>query len=180
MYNDFFFHRHNEFWKHNALCKLPHLLSATGMLACGEDLGMVPDCVNEVMWREKILSLEMQCMDKGRPWPELSVCATSSHDMDGIRRQNSDDKDPIECRGILQGHLNSCSMLAIFPLQDWLSMDGSLRAPDPAAERINDPADPDNKWRWRMHLSIDALLKADAFNAELKSLVQSSGRMICD
>ena len=180
MYNDFFFHRHNEFWKHNALRKLPHLLSATGMLACGEDLGMVPDCVNEVMWHEKILSLEMQCMDKGRPWPELSVCATSSHDMDGIRRQNSDDKDPIECRRILQGHLNSCSMLAIFPLQDWLSMDGSLRAPDPAAERINDPADPDNKWRWRMHLSIDALLKADAFNAELKSLVQSSGRMICD
>ncbi|MBO4427396.1 MAG: 4-alpha-glucanotransferase, partial [Bacteroidales bacterium] len=34
IWNDFFFHRHNEFWKRNALTKLPHLLSATGMLAC--------------------------------------------------------------------------------------------------------------------------------------------------
>ena len=38
MYNDFFFRRHNDFWKINALKKLPELLSATGMLACGEDL----------------------------------------------------------------------------------------------------------------------------------------------
>ena len=176
LWNDFFFHRHNDFWKRNALAKLPHLLSATGMLACGEDLGMVPDSVPEVMAREKILSLEMQRMDKGHAWPYLSVCATSSHDMTSIRLWNSDDKDPIECRRILQDHLNSGSMLAIFPLQDWMSMDGDLRNPDPNAERINDPADPDNKWRWRMHVSIEDLLKNDEFNGEVAGLIAGSGR----
>ena len=45
MYNDFFFHRNDKLWRHNAERKLPELLDVTGMLACGEDLGMVPDCV---------------------------------------------------------------------------------------------------------------------------------------
>ena len=176
MYNDFFFHRHNEFWKRNALRKLPHLLGATGMLACGEDLGMVPDCVNEVMSYWKILSLEMQRMDKGHGWPLLSVCATSSHDMTGIRLWNAEDHDPVECRRILQNHLASCSMLAIFPLQDWLSMDGELRNPDPEKERINDPADPHNKWCWRMHIDTTTLVHSDGFNEELSNLIKSSDR----
>ena len=38
LYDDFFYHRHNAFWKESAMRKLPSLLSATGMLACGEDL----------------------------------------------------------------------------------------------------------------------------------------------
>ena len=127
LYIDFFYHRHNGFWAYNAMRKLPKLLSCTGMLACGEDLGMVPDCVPGVMDHEKILSLEMQRMEKGRPWPYLSVVATSSHDMTSIRLWNGDDKTPEECRNILKAHLDACSMLAIFPLQDWLSMDGGLR-----------------------------------------------------
>ena len=176
LYNDFFFHRHNAFWARNAMRKLPKLLSSTGMLACGEDLGMIPDCVHGVMDHEKILTLEMQRMDKGRPWPELSVAATSSHDMTSIRLWNSTDKAPGECRNILKGHLDSCSMLAIFPLQDWLSMDGTLRWPNPAEERINDPADPDNKWCWRMHLSIRALMESSGFCTEVATLVKDSGR----
>ena len=93
LYNDFFYHRNDGFWKDKAERKLPALLGATGMLACGEDLGMVPDCVPEVMWNEKILSLEIQRMPKqswmeyGRPEknPYLSVCATSTHDMSPLR-----------------------------------------------------------------------------------------------
>ena len=64
LYNDFFYHRHDEFWRRNAEKKLPELLGATGMLACGEDLGMVPDCVPGVMDREKILSLKMRGMEQ--------------------------------------------------------------------------------------------------------------------
>ena len=56
LYNDFFFHRNDSMWRHNAERKLPELLDATGMLACGEDLGMVPDCVAGVMEHETILS----------------------------------------------------------------------------------------------------------------------------
>ena len=176
LYTDFFFHRHNDFWARNAMRKLPKLLSCTGMLACGEDLGMVPDCVPGVMDHEKILSLEMQRMEKGRPWPYLSVVATSSHDMTSIRLWNGNEKSPEECRRILKEHLDSLSMLAIFPLQDWLSMDGALRWPNPAEERINDPADPDNKWRWRMHLTTTQLLESSEFCTKVASLVKDSRR----
>ncbi len=93
MCEDFFYHRHNDFWKRCALMKLPELLSATGMLACGEDLGMIPACVPEVMHGQSILSFEMQRMPKeygvewGNPanYPYLSVCSTSSHDMSSLR-----------------------------------------------------------------------------------------------
>ena len=176
LYNDFFFHRHNAFWARNAMRKLPKLLSCTGMLACGEDLGMVPDCVPDVMDHERILSLEMQRMEKGRPWPYLGVVATSSHDMTSIRLWNGDEKSPEECRSILKAHLDSCCMLAIFPLQDWLSMDGSLRWPNPAEERINDPANPGNKWCWRMHLTTTQLLESTAFCTEVATLVKDSNR----
>ena len=94
MYNDFFFRRHNDFWRINAEKKLPELLSATGMLACGEDLGMVPDCVPGVMNHERILSLRMRGMEAEGPWKELSVCATSSHDMETLRMQCPSDPEP--------------------------------------------------------------------------------------
>ena len=85
MYNDFFYHRHNEFWKQEAMRKLPPLISSTRMLVCGEDLGMIPHCVPEVMKTLQILSLEIQRMPKypeyefGDIWhyPYLSVCTTS-------------------------------------------------------------------------------------------------------
>ncbi len=176
LYIDFFYHRHNGFWAHNAMRKLPKLLSCTGMLACGEDLGMVPDCVPGVMDHEKILSLEMQRMDKGRLWPYLSVVATSSHDMSSIRLWDTEDRTPEDCRRILKEHLDSLSMLAIFPLQDWLSMDGTLRWPKPGEEQINDPADPDNKWRWRMHLTTTQLLESSAFCTAVATLIKDSNR----
>ncbi|MBQ1618714.1 MAG: 4-alpha-glucanotransferase [Bacteroidales bacterium] len=176
MYNDFFFRRHNEFWKRNAMRKLPELLSCTGMLACAEDLGMVPDCVPEVLDHEKILSLEMPRVEKDSPWTYLSVCATSSHDTGSIRLWDGPDKDPSECRRILQDNLDSVSMLAIFPLQDWMSIDGRLRHGNPADEQVNHPEDPDNKWRWRMHLTLRQLLDEAAFTTKVATLVKDSNR----
>ena len=43
LYNDFFYHRMNDFWRGKAMWKLPPLLDSTGMLTCAEDLGMIPD-----------------------------------------------------------------------------------------------------------------------------------------
>ena len=182
LYNDFFYHRHDEFWKRNAERKLPELLGATGMLACGEDLGMVPDCVPGVMEREKILSFEMVNMDKGRPWPYLSVCATSNHDMPTLRMQhaekNGEDMSPSEAGAVLWGHLKSASMLAIFPLQDWLALDTGLRRADFMNERINQPADPDNHWCFRFHINMDVLMSAKAagLTASVRDLLARSGR----
>ena len=64
IYEDFYFHRHNDFWKQKALEKLPALIHATPMVACGEDLGMIPACVPEVMQESGIMSLEVQRMPK--------------------------------------------------------------------------------------------------------------------
>ena len=180
LYTDFFYHRHDEFWRVNAEKKLPELLGATRMLACGEDLGMVPDCVQGVMDHEKILSLEMSMMDKGRPWPHLSVCATSSHDMSTLRMQNAEagrgDLSPEGVKEILLSHLGSQSMLAIFPIQDWVALDENLRRADFLEERVNHPEDPNHHWRYRFHSDVGGLLKADALNSQIRFLLQSCGR----
>ncbi|MBR5736785.1 MAG: 4-alpha-glucanotransferase [Bacteroidales bacterium] len=176
LYNDFFYHRHDEFWRRNAEHKLPELLGATGMLACGEDLGMVPDCVPGVMDHWKILSLKMRGMEQEGPWKELSVCATSSHDMETLRMQSPHDPSAAECRDALIEFLQSPSMLAIFPLQDWLSIDENLRRPERNEERINQPADPHHHWRFRMHFDLRQLNKEATFTYSVRDLVKASGR----
>ena len=180
LYNDFFFHRNDSMWRHNAERKLPELLDATGMLACGEDLGMVPDCVAGVMEHETILSLEMEGVDKGRAWPYMAVCATSSHDMATLRMQHAEktgaDMEPWEVRRALWRHLEAAPMLAIFPLQDWVALDRNLRRADYENERINQPADPNHHWRYRMHFCAEQLQAASALNVEIIGLLKDSNR----
>lgn len=205
LYNDFFYHRHNDFWYGKAMWKLPPLLDSTGMLACGEDLGMIPGCVPEVMNKLKILSLEIQRMPKdphaefGDTWhyPYYSVCTTSTHDMGGIRQWWESDADvkqrywnhvlheggpaphfaePWICEKIVDLQLMSPSMLCILPLQDWLSTDGGLRRENPDDEVINVPSNPRHYWRYRMHLTVENLLGQDAFNAAMRNHIKASNR----
>ena len=205
LYNDFFYHRMNDFWYGKAMWKLPPLLDSTGMLTCAEDLGMIPDCVPEVMHRLQILSLEIQRMPKdpktefGDTWhyPYYSVCTTSTHDMDGIRAWWEQDPaasqrffnyvlneqgqapqyaEPWLCGKIVDLHLKSPSMLCILPLQDWLSTDGSLRRDNPHDELINIPANSQHYWRYRMHLTVERLLEADSFNSGLAAWISESNR----
>jgi 4-alpha-glucanotransferase len=61
-------------------------------------------------------------------------------------------------------------------LQDFIGIDESLRRSDPNEERINIPANPKHYWRYRMHLSLEQLLKEEQFNQEWFQLIQSSGR----
>ncbi len=206
MYNNFYYHRHNDFWFSQAMAKLPALVEATDMLTCGEDLGMIPDCVPEVMERLSILSLEIQRMPKdmgvkfGRTqdYPYLTVCTTSTHDMTPIRAWMLEDEelareyaaevlgvydyDPHQdpsaevCEKIVNQHLTSPAMWTILPLQDWLSISADLRNPDPCSERINVPASSRHYWRYRMHLTLEELLGAEAFNSKVRELVLSAGR----
>lgn len=195
IHDDFYYTRNDSFWSQEAMKKLPVLIEATHMLVCGEDLGMIPDCVPEVMKRLRILSLEVQRMPKNigvtvsdpATYPYMSVCTTSTHDMSVLRTWIEDEMEPNSvidtrfataetCANVIAAHLASPSMLAIFPLQDWLSMSSELRAADPHTERINVPADPDNYWCYRMHITIEKLLKATAFNQEISQMLTLSGR----
>ena len=73
--------------------KLPMLLSATDMLICGEDLGLVPDCVPGVMDALGITALKVQRSPKEDvPYynPQnagyMNVVTASSHDSSTLRQ----------------------------------------------------------------------------------------------
>jgi 4-alpha-glucanotransferase len=80
------------------------------------------------------------------------------------------------CRTILEQNLAAASMWCILPLQDWLGIDEKLRHPVAADERINVPANPNHYWRYCMHLTIEELLRAHAFNRVIAELVEAAGR----
>ena len=43
-------------------------------------------------------------------------------------------------------------------------------------EQINDPANPHNRWNYRMHLTLDQLLAQSEFNSYLRKKIEASGR----
>lgn len=84
--------------------------------------------------------------------------------------------EPWICRRIVDMHLRSPAMLAILPLQDWLATDAALRSPHADRERINIPAAPRYYWRYRMHLTLEELLRQEPFNATLREMIIAGGR----
>lgn len=205
LYNHYYYQRHNQFWYHEAMKKLPILTQCTPMLVCGEDLGMVPDCVSWVMEQLQILSLEIQRMPKNpthefgqlQEYPFRSVCTISTHDMATLRGWWEENMDVTEryynhvlgnwgevpttasaeiCEEIIRQHLYSPSLLAILAFQDWLSIDADIRYPDANAERINVPSNPRHYWRYRMHLTIEKLMKCKKFNDKLTKMIDEVGR----
>ncbi|MBC7902812.1 MAG: 4-alpha-glucanotransferase, partial [Gemmatimonadaceae bacterium] len=205
LYVDYFFRRQDDFWRREAMHKLPALKAATNMLICGEDLGMVPDCVPDVMRQLSILSLEIQRMPKAadreffhpNDAPYLSVVTPSTHDMSTIRGWWEEDREktqrfynyelgqwgtaPYFCepwinKAIILQHLYSPAMWSIFLLQDLLGMSEITRRENPHDERINIPANSKHYWRYRMHFTLEQLLKEKDFTQELKEYVSASGR----
>lgn len=206
LYVNYFFRRQDDFWKIQAMQKLPALKAATNMLVCGEDLGMVPDCVPGVMQDTGLLSLEIQRMPKNptrkffhpADAPYMSVVTPSTHDMSTIRgwwEENTENskqfyqqelgqhgEPPFFCepwinKAIVLQHVHSPAMWSIFQMQDLLGIDGGLRRENPQEERINIPANPKHYWRYRMHIPLEDLITADSFNAEIKSMMANSGRI---
>jgi 4-alpha-glucanotransferase len=202
---DYFFRRQDDFWMREAMQKLPALKRVTNMLICGEDLGLVPACVPEVMRDLGFLGLEIQRMPKAmgvefsRPVdaPYLSVVTPSTHDMSTIRGWWEEDREltqkffnrelglageappaatPENVAAVVRQHLASPAMWSIFQLQDLLGMDGGLRRANMADERINVPAISNYYWRYRMHRTLEKLLLADGFNSYLNRLLAESGR----
>jgi 4-alpha-glucanotransferase len=205
LYVDYFYRRQDAFWMREALRKLPALKTVTNMLICGEDLGLVPSCVPDVMKDLGLLSLEVQRMPKspGRTFSRpseasyLSVVTPGTHDMSTIRGWWAEDQRltqrfyneelgipgaaPADCSGhlneaVVAQHLASPAMWSIFQLQDLLGMDEAIRRSNPADERINIPSDPQHKWCYRMHMSLESLLAADSFNQRLRAMVSEHGR----
>ncbi len=206
LYVNYFYRRQENFWKIEALKKLPQLKHSTKMLICGEDLGMVPQCVPEVMKQLGILSLEIQRMPKDpntrffhpKDAPYLSVVTPSTHDMSTIRGWWEEDRNktqefynyslghygeaPYFCepwinKEIVLQHLYSPAMWSIFQIQDLLGINGNIRLVNPHDERINIPSEPNHYWHYRMHISLEDLLKQNEFNEELKKYVVESGRI---
>ena len=205
LYRNYFYQRHNDFWREQGYKKLIPLISCTDMLVCGEDLGMIPQCVPEVMQKLQIFGLEIEKMPKvsNREFidlnhlPYLSVCTTSTHDMPTLRMEWKENQEktqryfnevlkhegiapdnctPEICEQIISNHLHSRSLLVIIPLQDWLSIDEAIRREDENSERINVPANPKHYWKYRMHLHLETLLNEDRLNIKITRLIQQTQR----
>lgn len=206
IHDDYFYVRHNEFWKKEALLKLPSLLSTNNMLVCGEDLGMIPQCVPDVMNLLQILSLEVQRMPKqnysefvvSNQTPYFSVYTTGTHDTSSLRewwRENflktqhyynhvlgKSGNTPLSCTpevamSVLENIFSSNSVLTILPLQDILAMNENFVTENPADERINNPANPHHFWCYRMFVDLSSLLENTDFNFLLKKMLKATNRI---
>ena len=205
LYDEYFYHRNEELWKEEALKKLPKIIEASDMLVCGEDLGMVPACVKDVMQQLNILSLEVQRMPKNpcetfvnpKENPYLSVDTTSTHDTSTIRgwwEENGEltnrfyremlghhegapyFAEPWVCKEIIEQHLKSSSMWVIIPIQDYIAMDGDFRWDQTQKEQINVPANSHHHWCYKMHQSLEELNERQSLNETLHSMIKDSGR----
>ncbi len=205
LYVDYFYRRQDSFWKYSALKKLPAIKRSTNMMICGEDLGMMADCVTSVMNELGILSLEIQRAPKidtieffhPADAKYLSVVTPSTHDMSTIRGWWEEDREVTQrfynqqlghwgeapyfaewwvCRDMIVQHLYSPAMWAIFQLQDLLSMSDTLRHQNPHEERINVPSNSKHSWRYRMHLTMEELLEQETFNKDLKNYIVQANR----
>lgn len=204
LYVDYFFRRQDGLWYQSAMEKLPMILNATDMLICGEDLGLVPDCVPQVMDRLAITALKVQRMPADDSlWYDpknasyLNVVTASSHDSSTLRQWWYEDRSLIQnyfnnqlhqfgsapgellpelAEIIMLQHLYNDAMLAIFPIQEFLATDYQLRNEKVDEERINIPAIFPHYWRYRMHLNLNELKQKTDFNQKIAHWVEDSGR----
>ena len=205
LYNNYYYQRHNFFWGTEGTRRLSSIFGGTRMLCCAEDLGMLPDCVQPVLDYLRILTLEIQSMPKQSGFefthldgnPYRSVATFSTHDMSPLRLWWEESPERTQryyvtmlqkqgrapehlpahlAEEIIARHLYCPSMLCLLSLQDWLAMDGELRSKNPREERINVPCDSYNRWKYRMHLTVEDLLKADKYNNKVRTMITRSKR----
>ncbi|MFZ1800232.1 MAG: 4-alpha-glucanotransferase, partial [Chitinophagaceae bacterium] len=205
LYHEYYFSRQNELWKRNGNEILSALRKTTHLLYCGEDLGWAPVFVPAILKDNGILSLEVQRMPKKSDAlftdlsivPYISVATPGTHDMPVLREWWKQDEKttqlfyndilripgaaPAEASGeiiriILEQFLDSPAMWCIFQWQDLVAINEDLRSEDPAKERINDPANANNKWNYRMHISLENMLDQNTFNDDLKKMIEKCGR----
>lgn len=205
MANDFLHSRHDQLWRGRGRMALQGVVGATRLLACGEDLGMVPPQVPEVMHDLGVLSLEIERMPKAAGhWrtdpaatPHLSVTSTGTHDMPVLRAWWRDtpatvgrlwsevlgragapplDLSPPLAEELVSRQLAAPAMLCVLPVQDWLAIDGDLRRDEPDAEQINQPEDRHHRWRYRLHVTTRQLHASTRFTRRVHDMIVASGR----
>ncbi|XP_073158543.1 4-alpha-glucanotransferase DPE2-like [Henckelia pumila] len=127
----------------------------------------------------------------------MTVCAPSCHNCSTMRAWWEEDQErrvryfktfvgtdsvpPDECtpevaRFILRQHVEAPSMWSIFPLQDLLALKEEYMTRPAVEETINDPSNPKHYWRYRVHVTLESLLKDKEHITTIKNLVQASGR----
>lgn len=205
IYDEYCSARQNQLWKEEAIKRLSAVVQGSSMLCCGEDLGVLPTCLPEVAEKLNILRLEIQRMPKTAgaefadttSYPYLSVAMPGTHDMSVLRAWWKEDPERTEkfweqvlkgadpqpaqanheiCEKILLQHLQSPSLLMLAQFQDWTSIDTLLRGTDPEAERVNDPANPQYRWNYRMPIALEDLQVQTSFNEKIKKMILESGR----
>lgn len=205
MHDDYYYNRNNHFWKEKALKKLPALIASTDMLACGEDLGMVPATVPEVMDQLSILSLIVERMpsDPSQFVQDLDnldylcVATSSTHDTATLRQWWEEDYEASQTyynnvlhwhgpaphpvnkeviHEIIRRHFDSKAMLVIIPLQDFFALASETTVDDIDSERINDPSNPLNNWNYRIHLPLEELLEKTELIGQITDLIKNTRR----
>ncbi|PON44078.1 Glycoside hydrolase [Trema orientale] len=205
LYYEYYFHRQENLWRQNALKTLPVLLNSSDMLACGEDLGLIPSCVHPVMQELGLIGLRIQRMPSepglefGIPsqYSYMTVCAPSCHDCSTLRAWWEEDEErrqryfktvvgsdllpPSRCvpdvaHFIIKQHVDAPSMWAIFPLQDLLALKEKYTTRPATEETINDPTNPKHYWRYRVHVTLESLIEDKELITTIKDLVRGSGR----
>jgi 4-alpha-glucanotransferase len=205
MFVQYFYEKQNDMWYRVAQEKLDAIQQSSDMMICAEDLGMVPDMVEDVLKSREMLALQVQRMPKKsyqqfshpNDAPYLSVVTPSTHDMSTIRQWWEEDVDvtqrfyndlllhkgkaphfcePEICKEIIHQHLKSPAMWSVFLLQDLMSVDVGIRRINPNEERINIPADPNHFWNYRMHITLEALKEQKVFNETILHLISDTQR----
>ena len=205
LYQQYFFSNQNNLWEAEGIKKLTALKATTDMLLCAEDLGMVPAFMERVLQQLKILSLQVQRMSKNaadsfadpKHAAYMSVVTPATHDTTTVRQWWQHERAhiqyfynnilghhgdaPKDCapwisKAVIEQHLFSPAMWGVFLLQDLLGIDEIIRLKNSDAERINDPSNPDHDWNYRMHITLEELLKEENFNSTLKEMIVHSGR----
>jgi 4-alpha-glucanotransferase len=206
LYVDFTYRRQTAFWVGKAERKLGVLKESTNMLICAEDLGQITEGIIAALDNSGMLTLRVQRMakfpsqqfDRPRDFPYLAVCCPSTHDMSSLRGWWEEDPgltasfwynelgmhgtvpsscEPFIVERIIRQHLESNAMWAIFLLQDLTALAGDLRRQPPDAERINQPADPDQIWAYRYPYTVKELQDNYGFVNQLRGLVGATHRI---
>jgi 4-alpha-glucanotransferase len=116
---------------------------------------------------------------------QLKLGAANSDTSNGNGAVAQDSVVPRTCTPeivqlILQQHLSSPSVWAVFPLVDVLGLDASLRCSAPHSERTNIPSVPHHYWRTRLHLTTEELMGPAGMRlaARIRGMIQAAGRAV--
>ena len=190
IYVEYFYHRHTEFWKNQALKKLPALVSATEYAGLRWRFGNGADSVpegdawtgNTQSWNQRIPKNQIQNFAMPADAPYLSVCTTSTR-YEPIRAwwEEKTTIDPaflqscfensgsgtwkMRCADCRKSLTNTCILQPcwlFYPWQDWMAMDNKLCLKTQCWKRINVPVIPRNFWCYRIHFDTRKIIERNS------------------